>query len=95
MNILPTIIEAIAPKDFTYYALMPSFFEPIDSVITPYHWLTKDRIGYYADGISQALTDTGTGMIQKEELFGNRRDAYVEMTGYIVKHPEYLIHREF
>lgn len=91
MNILPTIIEAIAPKDFTYYALMPSFFEPIDSVVTPYHWLTKDRIGYYADGISQALTDTGTGTIQKEEQFGNERDAYVEVTGYAVRHPENLI----
>ena len=28
MNILPTIFELIAPKDFTYYSLMTSLMDP-------------------------------------------------------------------
>ena len=53
MNILPTIFELIAPKDFTYYSLMTSLMDPIDHVVSPYHWLRKDAYGTYSNDFYQ------------------------------------------
>lgn len=93
MNILPTIFEAIAPKNFEYYSLMPSFFDPIDRVVTPYHWMTRDEIGYYGDRIAQELISTGEEIpVQRDRVkFSKERDAFNEITGYILRHPELLI----
>lgn len=92
MNILPTIFEAIAPKGFEYYSLMESFFKPIDRVVTPTHWMTKDRIGDYREQISQQLIVTGDEVpVEHDSMqFKKERDAYCEITGWILRHPELL-----
>jgi arylsulfatase len=46
LSIMPTIIEAIAPKGFEYYALVPSAFdEQPDIHVTPYQWITDNMVG--------------------------------------------------
>ena len=46
LSIMPTIIEAIAPKGFEYYALVPSAFEEQpDIYVTPYQWITNNMVG--------------------------------------------------
>lgn len=46
MSIMPTIIEAIAPKGFEYYSITPSLFEEQpESLVTPYQWMTDTMMG--------------------------------------------------
>lgn len=92
MNILPTIFEAIAPKGFEYYSLMESFFEPIERVVTPTHWMTRDRMGDYRGQVSQQLIVTGDEVpVEHDSVqFKKERDAYCEITGWILRHPELL-----
>ena len=85
MNILPTLIEAIAPQGFEYYSLMPSFFELFDHAITPYHWLTKKRIGFFDDKIAQTL-EADSDIEQNISEFGELREAYCEVTGWVIRH---------
>lgn len=90
MNIMPTVLELIAPKGFEYYSIVPSFLEPIESVITPYHWLTSDMIGYYEDAIASSLEDTEREQTKGITCFYKERQAWCEWTAWIIKHPELL-----
>ena len=46
MSLMPTIIEAIAPKGFEYYSITPSLFEAQpETLVTPYQWITDTMIG--------------------------------------------------
>ena len=46
MSLMPTIIEAIAPKGFEYYSITPSLFEDQpETLVTPYQWITDDLLG--------------------------------------------------
>ena len=46
MSLMPTIIEAIAPKGFEYYSIVPSLFdEQPDTLVTPYQWITPHMMG--------------------------------------------------
>ena len=46
MSLMPTIIEAIAPKGFEYYSITPSLFEDQpETLVTPYQWITDDLMG--------------------------------------------------
>lgn len=96
MNILPTLIELIAPQGFSYYAIEKPLTERLDHVVTPYAWLTQEEVGHYQDRTAQALTVTaGTLPWQVDtERFAEERDAYVELTAYYVRHPELLIRKE-
>lgn len=93
MNILPTLIESIAPKGFEYYSLTSSLFEPVDKVITPYHWLTKEKIGYYQDQIAQPLIVSAqeVPLEQNIRLFEHEQKALMEFTAVIARHPELLV----
>lgn len=91
MNILPTIFELIAPKGWTYYSVVPSLMEPIDHVVTPYCWMTSDRIGDYRSGLSQQLAPSDKNLpVERKQRFQSERDAWCELTGWIVRHPELL-----
>ncbi len=85
MNIIPTLFELIAPEGYEYYALMPSFFEKVNQVVTPYHWLTDDRIGYYGDRIAQYFCDY-QNIEQNIVEFEAIRNAYSEVTGWYIRH---------
>ena len=93
LNILPTLIELIAPQGFPYYAVEKPLTEPIDCVVTPYAWLTREEIGYYRERAAQELPVTA-GQLPwhfDTEGFTAERDAYCELTAYYVRHPELLM----
>ena len=46
MSLIPTIIEAIAPKGFEYYSITPSLFdEQPETLVTPYQWINNTMMG--------------------------------------------------
>ena len=93
MNILPTLIELIAPKGFSYYAVEKPLTERIERVVTPYAWLTHEEIGRYQDCKAQELKVTAGALPWRvdTERFTEERDAYCELTAYYVRHPELLV----
>jgi lipoteichoic acid synthase len=92
MNIAPTIFELIAPKGFQYYAINGSLLEPIDHVVSPYHWLTRDAYGTYENDFYQPLGPAfGPDALKEgEPPFQKERNGYMDLTGYLVRHPELL-----
>ena len=92
MNIAPTIFELIAPAGFTYYSLYPSLLEPIDHVVSPYHWLRKDAYGSYSQDFYQPLGRQYGPEDLKEgpKPYTEEREAWMDLTGYLVRHPEVL-----
>ena len=95
MNILPTIFEMIAPKGFQYYSLMSSLTEPIDHVVTPYHWLTPDNVGSADKPMYQSIHIPTQELPVEEESSGKVRYAdeiagIDAITSWIVRHPDIL-----
>lgn len=46
LSLIPTLIEAVAPKGFGYYSVLPSLFEQQPDVqVTPYQWITENMVG--------------------------------------------------
>jgi lipoteichoic acid synthase len=95
MNILPTIFELIAPRAFRYYSLFPALLEPIDHIVTPYHWLTRDAIGPAEKGFYQGLEATGAPVETLLEASGKGRfieetEGYKALSGWLVRHPDIL-----
>ena len=92
MNIMPTLFELVAPKGFEYYSIAKPLTEPIDHVVTPYCWMTHDRIGDYRDGLSQqlAVSEELLPFARDSREFCEERDAWCELTGWLVRHPELL-----
>ena len=91
MNILPTIIELIAPAGYEYVSLFSSLTEDILQVVTPTNWMTTARIGQFG-GVSQSLAVSGSLLpVERQERFRAERDAYCEISGWMVRHPELLV----
>lgn len=91
MNILPTIIELIAPKEFQYYSLVKSLLEPLSKVVTPYHWITKDIIGGYEENLCQKLTvNQGANSQIGVSKFNEIAEAEKNLTAYLLHHPDLL-----
>ena len=89
-NILPTIMELIAPKGHEYYSLKPPLTEKIDHVVTPYSWMTEKSIGYYKDDVWQSLA-TSPDEVPMEH--GNMQyveewHAWQSLTGWLLRHPK-------
>lgn len=94
MNILPTLLELIAPQGFSYLSPFAPLTQPLSHVVTPYCWETEDTIGDFRSGEAQPLKITG-GPLPTEHLvrFQEERDALCELTGWYVRHPELLEQR--
>ena len=92
MNILPTLMELIAPKGFMYYSLFPSLTEKLDHVVTPYCWMTEDMLGDYRNQTAQSLQVSAKELplLRDTVQFKAERDAWCEITGWLVRHPELL-----
>lgn len=95
MNILPTLVELIAPKGFYYASLFPPLTEPIDCVVTPYHWLTREAIGAMDQPIWQTLDVTAEPLAVQQEAdgkvrFADEAEGYMAVTNWLVRHPECL-----
>ena len=95
MNILPTIFELVAPEGFEYYSLFPSLLEPLDHVVSPYHWLTKTEVGLTDGWIYQPVAPSREQVESFTDNRGRDRfqaeiDGWCALTGYTVRHPELL-----
>ena len=92
MNIMPTIFELIAPEGFEYYSTARPLTEKLDHVVSPYCWMTEEKMGYYPDRIAQSLTVSSEELPLDLEVaeYEEERNGQVELTGWIVKHPELL-----
>ena len=92
MNIMPTVIELIAPRGFEYYSLFSSLTEPIDHVVTPYHWLRADAYGTYRNDFYQPLGNQWavTDLLEGTQPYKEECQAWKDLTGYMVRHPELL-----
>lgn len=92
LHILPTIIELLAPAGHEYYSLFAPLTEPIDHVVTPYCYLTKDTVGDYRSKTSQSLRVSQEVLpVESKLAFIEEQAAYCELSGYFVKHPELLL----
>lgn len=93
MNIQPTIFELIAPAGFTYYSLMTSLLEPIDHVVSPYHWLRKDAYGTYSNTFYQPLgeEEKADALVEGPLPYLAERKGYIALTGYLMRHSELLV----
>ena len=91
-NILATLIELIAPAGHAYYSLQPSLLEPIDRIVTPYHWLTREAVGRHEDDFWQSLEITGKELpVQRgAKPYEKERAAWCELTGWMTRHHELL-----
>jgi hypothetical protein len=92
MHIMPTIIELIAPKGFTYYSLFSPMTEPVDHVLTPYHWLTLDAIGARGDDFYQPLTVSAGEIptLKWDNPFTKQADDWCALTSWLVRHADKL-----
>ncbi|SHK55639.1 Sulfatase [Selenomonas ruminantium] len=95
LQILPTLLELIAPAGHEYHALLPSLTNPVDRVVTPYCWLTPEVVGNYSSRKQQSL-QVSAKLLPEEEAFAfaEERAALCEFSGYLVKHPELLIPKQ-
>ena len=85
MNILPTIMELVAPKNHEYTSLFPSLFVPQELIVTPYHWLSNSHIGFFKDQHVETLDGTPVYDYNLKDVVALQR-AYMEVTGAIVRH---------
>lgn len=92
LNILPTLIELIAPEGFEYYSLKGSLFDNIEHVVTPYSWMNSACIGYYNDNIYQQLGESSENvdMVYGDMQYEDERNMLIGITTWLVKHPELL-----
>lgn len=88
MNIMPTVIEAIAPKNFEYYSIAPSLFENREKEVTPFFYLTNKNIGYYGDKLAENLDGEKKEIQQNTTQFEKERNAWCEFTAWLIKHSE-------
>ncbi|MCR5757026.1 MAG: LTA synthase family protein [Selenomonas sp.] len=94
LNILPTLMELLAPAGYEYYSLVQSLTESIDHVVTPYCWLTKDVVGDYRRKVQQTVEVSGSMLPLEHKIsYVEERAAWCELSGYLIRHPEILISR--
>ena len=91
-NILATLMELIAPAGHPYYSLQPSLLEPIERIVTPDCWITREAVGRYEDDFWQSLEVTAHDLpVQRGEMpYQKERKGWCELTGWMARHPELL-----
>ena len=89
MSLMPTIIEAIAPKGFEYYSIAPSLFEDQpETLVTPYQWITDSLIGDVRGdyGESNAVTTESVEPVRPiDNHVDNARD-WTLLTMWLINH---------
>jgi hypothetical protein len=62
-------------------------------VVTPYGWLAEGKVGDYGSGTAQSWLPAGE-LLPTEQVdtvpYEAERAALVELTGWLVRHPEFL-----
>lgn len=93
LNIIPTVIELIAPKGFTYYSLYPSLTElQPEGLVTPKQWITANELGEVASRRAEAA---GECVPEEREKYAVRDDRFilqssdmVSLTAWMIRHKD-------
>lgn len=90
LNIIPTVLELIAPKGFTYYSLYPSLTEPQpEYIVTPKQWMTETELGevmsHRAELQGEATTELREKYTPATDTGYRLASDYVSLTAWIIK----------
>lgn len=93
LSILPTVLEMIAPKGFSYYALCPSLTQKQPAgFATPKQWITPMELGEVASGLVEKVKESdveGTKKYKPTDTSWRQRSSdMTSLTAWIVRHPD-------
>lgn len=97
MQIMPTVIELLAPKGFTYYSIQPSLFDTQLPVVgTPQQWFYSGYMGAsevansiepISGSVREVLPKGDESVITQYKPVGEAQmQAYRDFTAWIVRH---------
>ncbi|WP_317382009.1 LTA synthase family protein [Megasphaera stantonii] len=91
LNIIPTVIELVAPKGFEYYSLYPSLTEQQpEGLVTPKQWITPQELGEIASKKAEVIGESTPQIKEKydvkDEQFIQLSSDFISLTAWIVKH---------
>ena len=97
MSIMPTIIEAIAPKGFEYYSITPSLFEEQpESLVTPYQWMTDTMMGDVRMdyGESNVLSTEPVEQVRPIDNHADEARDWTLLTTWLITHEKILFSKK-
>lgn len=98
LNIIPTVIELVAPKGFEYYSLYPALMEQQpEGLVTPKQWITREELGEIsskkAEKIGESTPQVKDKYDAKDESFIQLSSDFISLTAWIVKHKDECLDR--
>ena len=97
MSLMPTIIEAIAPKGFEYYSIMPSLFdEQPETLVTPYQWINDTVMGDVHSDYGESNTPSAEPVESVRPInnhAGEARD-WALLTTWLIHHEKTLFYKK-
>lgn len=91
INIIPTLIELIAPKGFEYYSVGDSLTRGSTLGFNYGFWITKNSMGKIGDGVGEKLPETDAGsVILDAGVIQQNIDAARAVSWWRVKNGKYL-----
>ena len=93
MSLMPTIIEAIAPKGFEYYSITPSLFDDQpETLVTPYQWITDDLMGDVRSDYGESNTPSAEPIepVRPIENHADNARDWSLLTTWLINHEGFL-----
>lgn len=97
MSLMPTIIEAIAPKGFEYYSITPSLFEEQpETLVTPYQWMTDTMMGDVRMDYCESNTPSSEPVEQIRPIDNHADEArdWTLLTTWLINHEKTLFSKK-
>lgn len=97
MSLMPTIIEAIAPKEFEYYSITPSLFEEQpETLVTPYQWMTDTMMGDVRMDYGESNTPSSEPVEQIRPIDNHADEArdWTLLTTWLINHEKTLFSKK-
>ncbi len=93
LNIIPTVLELIAPKGFTYYSLYPSLMQTQpEYLVTPKQWMTENEVGEVMSGMAERQGEASREVREKYKPAVGTGCAlasdYVSLTAWLIRHAD-------
>ena len=93
LNIIPTVLELIAPKGFTYYSLYPALTQTQpEYLVTPKQWMTKNEIGEVISGMAEKQGESTREVRKKYKPAVDTgcvlASDYVSLTAWLIRHAD-------
>lgn len=93
LNIMPTVLEMIAPQGFTYYSLYPSLMLPQPAgLVTPKQWITPLELGEVASGLVEEVKEADREGTKKHEpdnkMWRQLSSDMTSLTAWVVRHAD-------